>query len=219
MIIIQDGVVEPRASPTKAPEGPPAPRPPPARPAVHAGTAGGAAPHCGKEPGKPAWEAWASLLLTQTGRMISTSSVLSLARISGALAGFVTQVVLARTLQANALGVFYSVTSLAAVVGMIASHGYPSIAPRFLSRYRQRGREDLIAAFLARARHSATIYVAIATLGVLILAVLGPSLSGEAHLALVAAALSIPAHAALRLNGAIAVAIRRFALAYLPTLA
>ena len=47
-------------------------------------------------------------------RLLSTSSLLTLARVSGALAGFLTQVLLARTLQASALGVFYSVTSLAA---------------------------------------------------------------------------------------------------------
>ena len=150
-----------------------------------------------------------------TGQLVSTSSLLSLARIAGALAGFATQVVLARTLQASALGVFYSVTSLAAVVGLIAAHGYPAIAPRFLSRYREQGKQDLIAAFIARAERDALVYVAIATLGVLALA-LWPSLGSEERFALVAAALSIPANAALRFYGSLAVAIRRMALAYLP---
>jgi O-antigen/teichoic acid export membrane protein len=148
-------------------------------------------------------------------QLVSTSSLLSLARIAGALAGFATQVVLARTLQASALGVFYSVTSLAAVVGLIAAHGYPAIAPRFLSRYGAQGKRALIAAFIARAERDALIYVAIATLGVLALA-LWPSLGIEARFALVAAALSIPANAALRLYGSLAIAIRRMALAYLP---
>lgn len=158
----------------------------------------------------------AAALLTKAGRLFSTSSLLSLARVAGALAGFATQVVLARTLHASALGVFYSVTSLAAVVGLIAAHGYPAIAPRFLSRYREQGKEGLIADFVARARRDATIYAAIATLGVLAIAVLWPSLSTEARFAVAAAALSIPANASLRLNGSLAAAIRRFALAYLP---
>ena len=149
-------------------------------------------------------------------RLFSTSSLLSLARVAGALAGFATQVVLARTLQASALGVFYSVTSLAAVVGLIAAHGYPSIAARFMSRYREHGKVGLIAAFVAQARRDATLYAGIATLGVLAVAVLWPSLGVEARLALVAAALSIPANASLRLNGTFATTIRRFALAYLP---
>ena len=155
-------------------------------------------------------------LLMKLARLFSTSSLLSLARVAGALAGFATQVVLARTLQASALGVFYSVTSLAAVVGLIAAHGYPSIAARFMSRYREHGKVGLIAAFVAQARRDATLYAGIATLGVLAVALLWPSLGIEARLALVAAALSIPANASLRLNGTFATTIRRFALAYLP---
>src|SRR5512146_1822574 len=139
-----------------------------------------------------------SPLATKLGRLFSTSSLLSLARVAGALAGFATQVVLARTLQASALGVFYSVTSLAAVVGLIAAHGYPSIAARFMLRYREQGKEGLVAAFVRVARRAATLYAAAATVAVLAFAVLWPSLGTEARLALVAAALSIPANASLR---------------------
>ena len=159
---------------------------------------------------------WIASLLTQAGRLVTTSSLLSLARVAGALAGFVTQVVLARTLHASALGVFYSVTNLAAVVGLVAAHGYPAIAPRFMSRYREQGKDGLIAAFVSRARKDSGVYVIIATVAVLAFGLFWPSLSVEARLATIAAALSIPANAALRLNGSLAVAIRRFALAYLP---
>jgi O-antigen/teichoic acid export membrane protein len=158
----------------------------------------------------------ASPLSMKIGRLFSTSSLLSLARVAGALAGFLTQVVLARTLQASALGVFYSVTSLAAVVGLIAAHGYPSIAARFMLRYREQGKEGLVAAFVGQARHDATLCAGIATIAVLAFALMWPSFSTEARLALVAAALSIPANASLRLNGTFATTIRRFALAYLP---
>ncbi len=157
-----------------------------------------------------------SALLTKVIGLASTSSLLTGARIAGAVAGFATQVVLARTLQASALGVFYSVTSLAAVVGLIAAHGYPSIAARFMLRYREQGKEGLVAAFVGQARRDATLFAGIATLAVLALAVLWPSLSTGARLAVVAAALSIPANASLRLNGTFATTIRRFALAYLP---
>jgi O-antigen/teichoic acid export membrane protein len=149
-------------------------------------------------------------------RLGSTASLLSFARIAGAVAGFATQVVLARALQASALGLFYSVTSMAALVSLIAAHGYPAIASRFLSRYREKGRQALIAAFVAKARRDATLYVAIATGGVVAFALLWPGLGTEARLAIVAAALSIPGSAAIRINGALAAAIRRFALSYLP---
>ncbi|MEZ5873873.1 MAG: hypothetical protein R3D30_03300 [Hyphomicrobiales bacterium] len=108
--------------------------------------------------------------------------MLSLARVAGALAGFATQVVLARTLHASALGVFYSVTSLAAVVGLVAAHGYPTIAPRFMSRYREQGKEGWIAAFVTRARKDAALLAAIATACALAVAAWWPSLSLEARL-------------------------------------
>jgi O-antigen/teichoic acid export membrane protein len=151
-----------------------------------------------------------------TARLASTSSLLAFARVAGAGAGFVTQIVLARTLAASALGLFYSVTSLAAVVGLIAAHGYPGIAPRFLARYKSQGKRALVAAFVARARRDATVYVAITTCLVLLGTWLWPTLYLEERLALTAAALSIPANASLRVNGSLAASIRRFGLAYLP---
>ncbi len=121
--------------------------------------------------------AWPALLVASAARLFSTSSMLSLARVAGALAGFATQVVLARTLHASALGVFYSVTSLAAVVGLVAAHGYPTIAPRFMSRYREQGKEGLITAFVTRARKDAALLAVIATAGALAVAAWWPSLS------------------------------------------
>jgi O-antigen/teichoic acid export membrane protein len=155
-------------------------------------------------------------LWARIGGFVSTSSWLTAARIAGALAGFAAQVVLARALQADALGLFYSVTSAAAILGIIAAQGYPAIAPRFMARYREQGRSAWIAAFIARARRDTTLYVAIATGFLLGLAWLWPDFSREARWALVAAALSIPAGASIRVNGALAIVIRRFALAYLP---
>jgi O-antigen/teichoic acid export membrane protein len=163
-----------------------------------------------------ALHAHAGTFAAKAARLLSTSSLLSVARVAGAGAGFVTQIVLARTLAASALGLFYSVTSLAAVVGLIAAHGYPGIAPRFLARYKSQGKGALVAAFIARARRDATVYVAIATCLVLAGAWLWPTLELEERLALTAAALSIPANASLRVNGSLAASIRRFGLAYLP---
>lgn len=147
---------------------------------------------------------------------MSTSSWLTVARIAGALAGFVTQIALARALRAEALGLFYSVTSAAAIISVITAQGYPAIAPRFMSRYRELGRPGWAAAFIARARRDTTLYVAFATGLLLALAWLWPDFGRETRFALTAAALSIPAAASIRVNGAFAIVIRRFALAYLP---
>ncbi|MDJ0512499.1 MAG: lipopolysaccharide biosynthesis protein [Methyloceanibacter sp.] len=149
-------------------------------------------------------------------QFVSTSSLLSLARVAGAAAGFATQILLARTLQASGLGVFYSATSLAAVMGVVAALGYPEIAPRFVSRYREKGPKGLLQAFVAHARKTTAVCAAIATAVVLAFAALWPGLPVEVRLATTAAALAIPANAALRLNGALAASVRQFAVAYLP---
>jgi O-antigen/teichoic acid export membrane protein len=148
--------------------------------------------------------------------LASAPSVLSLTRISGALAGFATQVLLARALHASALGLYYSVTSLAAVLGLIAAHGYPVIAPRFISRYRRQGREDLVTAFVRWARAESALYVGIGVSWIIVFALLWPSFDQMTRVALIAAAFSIPANAVLRVNGSIAMALRHFALAFLP---
>ena len=65
----------------------------------------------------------AAALLGKMKSLVTVSSFVSVARIAGAAAGFITQVLLARHLQESALGVFYSVVSLVAVAGLVAAYG------------------------------------------------------------------------------------------------
>lgn len=159
---------------------------------------------------------WMAFLHRHLKPFVSTSSLLSLARIAGAAAGFATQILLARALHASALGLFYSVTSLAAVMGVVAALGYPGIASRFVSRFREKNQYGLLSAFVIHARTATRLCAAVATAAVLVFAAMWPGLSTEARLATAAAALAIPANAALRFNGALAAAFRKFGLAYLP---
>lgn len=149
-------------------------------------------------------------------RAFSTSMFLSIARVGGAGAGFLTQVVLARTLTADSLGLFFSATSAASVIGLIAAHGYPGIAARFTARYRERRKPALLATFLRQAQRETISLVAIAVVGVIAFALAWPGLDGEARMTVLAAALSLPAIASLRLHGSMANAVRRNALAFLP---
>lgn len=157
-----------------------------------------------------------ALLQRHLKPFVTTSSLLSLARIAGAAAGFVTQILLARTLQASSLGLFYSVTSLAAVMGVVVVLGYPGIAARFVSRFRKKNQGGLLTAFVAHARKAAAYWSVIAAVVILSFAGFWPDLTLEVRLAIAAAAVAIPANAALRFNGALAAAFRKFALAYLP---
>jgi len=70
-------------------------------------------------------------------RLLSGPLVMTVARFVGAGAGFLAQVVLARLLP-EALGIFFVATSLAALLGLLATQGYPLIVQRFITRYRQK---------------------------------------------------------------------------------
>ena len=144
----------------------------------------------------------ASAALMKLGRLFSTSSLLSRARVAGALAGFATQVVLARTLQASALGVFYSVTSLAAVVEPDRGAWLPIDRRALhvaLSRAGQRWADRRLRRAGAPRRDA--LCRASPRSACSRLPCCGPRSAPKRGSALVAAALSIPANASLRLNG------------------
>jgi O-antigen/teichoic acid export membrane protein len=148
--------------------------------------------------------------------MFSTSIFLLGARLAGAAAGFFVQLLLARNLSAGGLGAYFTATSLLVVGGMLAAHGYPSIATRFVSRYRGPAGAPLLRAFVRRAQiESIGLALAIAAL-VAVAALAWPGLTGETRAAYIIAAALIPCTAAFRLYGSLATATRAFKLAYLP---
>jgi O-antigen/teichoic acid export membrane protein len=149
-------------------------------------------------------------------RLFSTSTFLLAARLVGAAAGFFVQLLLARNLSADGLGVYFTATSLIVIGGLFAAHGYPSIATRFVSRYRKLAAAPLLRAFVRRAQlESIALALAIAAL-VAAAALVWPALGGEARGAFLIAAGLIPCTAAFRLYGSLATATRAFKLAYLP---
>lgn len=148
------------------------------------------------------------------GGLFSTSVLLMAARVIGLLAGFGTQILLARLLEPQGLGIFYFATSIAYVVSMIAAFGYPVIAVRFISRYRTRGNDILKAAFVSRAQMDTAIVSVAGMVIVLALAVLVPG-DHATKLAVGAAALAIPALALSKIYASVASAIREFALSYM----
>jgi O-antigen/teichoic acid export membrane protein len=147
------------------------------------------------------------------GGFLSTSALLMIARVLGLGAGFATQILLARMLAPEGLGIFYFATSVAYVVSMVAAFGYPVIAVRFISRYRMRGDAALSNAFVNRSQRD-TALVAFAATAVLL--ALAATIPGETttRQAVAAAALSIPALALSRIYASIAGAIREFMLSY-----
>jgi O-antigen/teichoic acid export membrane protein len=149
-------------------------------------------------------------------RLLSRSSLLMGSRLVGAGAGFLSQVLLARLLPADDLGVIFLLTSLALILGTVAAVGYSSMANRFLVRYERRGRLHWRAMFLQAARRDIALSAFLLTAVVVLLAACLPSLSAEARYATALAGLAIPAFAFMRLNGGIANSARRFNLSFLP---
>lgn len=149
-------------------------------------------------------------------RLIPTSAFVLAIRLAGAGAGFLTQFLLARLLAPEALGTFFSATSLAAVLGLITAWGYPNLAPRFVSRYRERGMPRLLAGFLRNAARDTAVSSILAGAAVVLVAQFWPGAEPETRLVFTMAGIAVPVLAALTLNAATAGAIRAFSLAYIP---
>ncbi len=148
------------------------------------------------------------------GGLFSTSMLLMAARVVGLVAGFGAQILLARMLAPEGLGIFYFATSIAYVVSMVAAFGYPVIAVRFISRYRTRGNDMLKAAFVSRAQSDTAIVSFGIMAVVLVLAAVVPG-DSTTRLAIAVAALAIPGLALSRIYASVAGAIREFALSYM----
>jgi O-antigen/teichoic acid export membrane protein len=152
-------------------------------------------------------------------RFVSTSSGLVVARLFGAAVGAGTQLLLARLLTPSALGRFLMISGAAAVIGTAAASGYPSIANRFVSRYRERRpASGLLAAFVLRMRRDTVWLACLAAVAMAAVGLAWPGLDAGTRVAVAAGAPSIPAIAFVRVNGALANAYRRFDLAFLPDL-
>jgi O-antigen/teichoic acid export membrane protein len=147
--------------------------------------------------------------------ILLSSPVLTLARYLGSAAGFLSQLLLARLLPPDGLGTFFTVTSLASVLGLIAAQGYPSLFQRFFTRYRQKNSPHLFSALLTQAENQAVkALMSIAIIGAVVLAVLG--FKPEMLFTVPAIGLCTIASTMFAIYPALASVERRFAIALLP---
>ena len=148
--------------------------------------------------------------------LFSTSFILLAVRLTGAGAGFLSQLLLARLLAPEALGIFFAATSLAAVLGLASSLGYPDIVPRFLSRYRERGRSRWSGAFIYRVFTDALLVSLLTGIAVVLIALFWEGISAEARGVYVLAGLAVPLLSFYGINYSVALANRAFGAAYVP---
>jgi len=136
-------------------------------------------------------------------------------RVAGAFAMLLAQLVLARTLPTDDVGYFFLALSLTSLFGLLLTMGYPAIAITYLSRYRALGSTRLPAALRKAARIDMMRVALLAFPVILAILVFAPFSTGV-KTAIFVGGVGAPAVAAIRMNGAIANAARRFQLSFIP---
>lgn len=145
-----------------------------------------------------------------------SAPLLLLARLAGAGAGFVTQLILARLLSTEDLGIFFAATSFAALAGLLVCQGYPGVAQRFITRYRERHREALLHGFVEQAQRESVVITVTVMFLVIGFGTAWPAIKFDLRVVAVATALITGAASVLTMYGALASVQRRFGLAQLP---
>ncbi len=150
--------------------------------------------------------------------LLRSSSMVVGARIAGAALGILIQMLLAIFLSAEHIGLFFFSTGCAAILSIVCTMGYPALVPKIAAQSAAGADNSLLPKFMARARLD-TFVLCVAALGLLIVGgMLLPNIMQSTRDSLFFAALMLPAFAFLRLNGALANALKRFELGFLPEL-
>lgn len=154
--------------------------------------------------------------VTKVLGLASRSAGLMAARVMGAGAGLITQLLLAHSLSPSDLGLFYIFSSMAIVLGTVATLGYPGIANQLIARYQARGDDSSLLGFIGIARRDAVIVSLI--IASLCIAATAVAAGGDPNTVWPAAiaALAIPAFAMMRVSGGLANGFQLFALSFLP---
>ena len=143
-----------------------------------------------------------------------TAAAMTATRLMGAAAGFLAQLLLARSLPPHEVGMFFVATSAAAVLGLLATQGYPALVQRFSTRYQ--GRKRLWRAFASHVQRKGLFAATLVTLTLVAFSVFFPGISGETRNMLLATAVLMPASYMFSVYPAFANAQKRFALAMVP---
>jgi O-antigen/teichoic acid export membrane protein len=137
------------------------------------------------------------------------------ARLSGAVFGFLSQILLARTFAAEDVGIAFLAMSVTTFVALLITSGYSTLALTYLARYRALNRPSLVEAFLAVARRDVAVTAVVVLAGAGLGYVFAPMSHGMAEAMLAGCIAAVPL-AAIRINSSEANAQRRFALSYAP---
>jgi O-antigen/teichoic acid export membrane protein len=136
-------------------------------------------------------------------------------RLAGAAIGLTSQILVARLLSQHDVGVVFLGMSAAAFISLLITGGYPILAITCLPRYYALGRKNLVRAFHAALLQD-SLWITLASFGLAAVAYFWLPLNDGLKIALLFGCLSAPALALIRVNGAVANSVRRYALSYVP---
>lgn len=151
------------------------------------------------------------------GRRFAGTSMLAVGtRAIGALLILASQLLLARLLSPTDLGFFFLALSLGTVLSIFSSMGYQWIVPSIVARAAAEGSPNLLRSFLLRMRRDTTFAALLLIVLVSVAAAFMQWIPPDVRTVVILGALTAPAMASMRLNGAVANAHRLFLLAYVP---
>jgi len=140
-------------------------------------------------------------------------------RVAGAALVFVSQLLLARWMGAEQLGIYVYAFSLCVLLTTVAALGFPSAALRFITQSVVEKNHGRLNSFHRRAWSLGLISSAlIAAIGCGVVFVSGPWIPESHKMALLVAMVSVPAYTLMRIYGGTAHALSWFRLALLPSL-
>ena len=136
-------------------------------------------------------------------------------RFAGAAIGLASQILLARLLTQNDVGVVFLGMSAAAFISLLITGGYPTLAITCLPRYYTLGRTNLVRAFHAAFLRD-SLWITLVTFAAAAAVYFWLPFNEGIKTALLFGCLSAPASASIRINSSVANSVRRYALSYVP---
>jgi O-antigen/teichoic acid export membrane protein len=152
-------------------------------------------------------------------KLVTVAAALVGARLVGAALNFLTQVLLAKWMGVEELGIYVLATALGGVLAIACGVGFSATTARFVSQYRVDDQPDLLLGFVHVGRRTLATTSVVVVGGLVAAIMLVPGLvPPQLAVPLTIGATTGPALGALRLGGALANVWRRHFLAFLPDL-
>jgi len=157
-------------------------------------------------------------LWDKLGSISGTAPLLLAVRIGSAGIGIVLQLLIARYYGADILGNLFLALGLAAVLSTILTAGFPWIVAPVVARSEAESDPGLLRAFLRCAHKHLLIFTCLIAVPAAVIIWFVPGLGNELRWPLLLGVATAPIYAAMRLNGGLANARKRFIIANAPEL-